>query len=494
MNKLRYLLYCLAIFLFVSFLSCKDNYDNFSTDPNKVLAFSTDTLSFDTLLSTIGSATKKFMIYNNHKEPLLISSIKLLHGNRGFRMNVPPERHDANGNFYDVRISPEDSLYVFVEATLSENATNTPQFQSDEIIFITNGKQQRVVLAAYSQDVEILKSYVFEKDTILSNKKPYLVFDSLTVNGKVTLTIQEGTTFYMHAKSWFNVKGNIKAKGSLSQPIVFRGDRLDYLINIPYDRVPGRWDGMWFASTSYDNEFEYVHIRNGMFAMIFEAPEEPDKLKLKLKNSVLTNMNGNILSAENCYIEVENSELSNASGALLYLVGGKYDFTHCTLANYMSVWYSALAGQTIVMCNYTYDDKGKRMPLPVERANFSNSIIYGSNTKAAEYAIYKDSIDTPLNYKFQNCLLLKKDGKNDEEKFIKCIFNEDPKFLKSTYKALDKKEEDDFIYDFRLNSESPARDKADVTIAKKYPLDINGISRFDDKGPDIGAYEWFRTE
>ena len=491
MNKLRYLLYSVAIFMLVTFLSCRDDYDHFSSDPNKVLAFSTDTLSFDTLLSTIGSATRRFMIYNNHKEPLRISSIKLLHGDEGFRINIPPERRDTNGIFYDVRISPKDSLYVFVEATLRDKNKDTPQFQSDEIVFETNGRQQKIVVTAYGQDVIILKDTVFDKSLTLSNERPYLVFDSLTVKEGVTLTIQEGTTFYMHNKSWFNIQGNVKAKGSLSRPITIRGDRLDYLIDIPYNRVPGQWDRMWFASSSYGNELEYVHLRNGMSAMVFETSEKPDNLKLKLKNSVLTNMNGNLIYAENCYIEVENSELSNASGALVYLRGGKYSFTHCTLANYMPPWNNMnTTGQTIVIYNYTFDENNDRVELPVVEAIFSNSIIYGSNTKAAECTIVSDTdSDTPMHYKFQNCLLLNKDGQDDGEKFIDCIFNKAPEFVKSTSEKLDKEKEYDYIFDFRLTAESPARNKANATIAGKFPYDMNGISRFGDE-PDMGAYEF----
>ncbi len=501
MSKLHYILFSLIFFLSLSFFSCKDDYEKYSTSGSDVLAFSVDTLSFDTLFSSIGSATKKFMIYNPHKDPLLISSIGFLHGDKGFRMNVPPERRDENGNFINVRISPEDSLYVFVEATLSENSTNIPQLQSDEIIFITNGVQQKIIIEAYGQDVVILRSKVFDESIMLSNEKPYLVYDSLTVNEGVTLTIPEGTTFYMHSKSWFKVLGNIKANGTQDHPVTFRGDRMDYLIDIPYDLVPGQWDGLWFAESSFDNDFEYAHIRNGMVAMMFES-SNPDVLKMKLKNSVLTNVDGNLFSAENCWIIVENSELSNASGALAYLRGGKYSFTQCTLANYLPSWTSLTAtGQTVAIYNYgriynTETKKTETVPLPVE-AGFFNSIIYSNNTKAGEYSINKDTIDYPdtqLDYRFQNCLLLKKGAQNDGETKIECIFNEDPKFVKSRIASLTKKGEDDYIFDFRLDSISPAINKGDIPIAIPLPYDMNGIYRFGDEGPDMGAYEWIKKE
>ena len=45
--------------------SCID--DSFTTDPNDVLTFSVDTVKFDTVMTTKGTATKQFVIYNRSK-------------------------------------------------------------------------------------------------------------------------------------------------------------------------------------------------------------------------------------------------------------------------------------------------------------------------------------------------------------------------------------------------------------------------------------------
>ena len=59
------------------FVACDGWDEHYSTDPNLRLTFSKDTLSFDTVFTTIGSATKKFMIYNKNKESMNIQSIML---------------------------------------------------------------------------------------------------------------------------------------------------------------------------------------------------------------------------------------------------------------------------------------------------------------------------------------------------------------------------------------------------------------------------------
>ena len=495
MNKLHYILTCVALFLFACFFSCKDDYEDYSTSSNHILSFSTDTLSLDTLLSTVGSSTRKFMIYNKNKKPLLISSIHLSKEN-GFRINVDGQ---SGYDFSNIHIGAEDSLYVFVEATLAEASANTPVYIKDEIIFITNNVQQKVILEASVQNVTILKAPVFENSTTLSNERPYLIYDSLVVAENVTLEIPEGTIFYMMAKTGFKVYGTVKAIGTLEHPIIFRGSRTDYLLGISYDLVPGQWDGLWFAASSTGNEFEYVHIRNGMYAINLES-SNPDIQKLSIKNSVLTNANGHLLYAENCNIIAENSEFSNASGALAYLTGGQYNFAQCTFANYLPSWVGiTTTGNTIILSNYTLDNEGNPVAAPLYSANFQNSIVYGSSTTNAQYIIRQNKEklpDTAMDYLFQNCLLLKKDGKNDGDTLVNCIFNENPEFIKSKPVKSgqegipESQKEYDYVFDFRISSESPARNKADISIAQEYPFDMNGIYRFQDEGPDMGAYEY----
>ena len=45
--------------------SCID--DSFTSDPSDLLTFSVDTVKFDTVMTTKGTATKQFVIYNRSK-------------------------------------------------------------------------------------------------------------------------------------------------------------------------------------------------------------------------------------------------------------------------------------------------------------------------------------------------------------------------------------------------------------------------------------------
>ena len=63
----------ILFFIVLNLLSCDGLDENYSNNPNHRLSFSVDTLSFDTVFTTIGSATKEFMIYNRNDQPLLIA-------------------------------------------------------------------------------------------------------------------------------------------------------------------------------------------------------------------------------------------------------------------------------------------------------------------------------------------------------------------------------------------------------------------------------------
>ena len=81
----------LILFIFISsiflWVGCSD--ENISSNPNYKLSFSRDSLSFDTVFSTIGSTTSGFAIYNRNSKEVSISSITLTNGaTTGFHMVV----------------------------------------------------------------------------------------------------------------------------------------------------------------------------------------------------------------------------------------------------------------------------------------------------------------------------------------------------------------------------------------------------------------------
>ena len=490
MQKIRSVTFA-TLWLFsilVILLACNDNSENYSNNPQDVLAFSTDTLSFDTVLTTVNSPMQAFRVYNPNNRPLLISSISLAEGeNSNFRINVDGY---AGSTFQDIAIRANDSLYVIVNVKPVENGQSTPIQFTDYIVFVTNSVQQKVVLQAYGQDVYKRQGLVLDKDTTLSNFKPFLILDSLVINEGVTAEIQEGSTFFMGNNAQVIVHGTLKIKGTVENPVVFRGSRTDNLPlspPVPYDLVPGQWGGIRFDSTSYNNELENVRIRNGKFGMDFKA-SDPTREKITMKNVVLTNVTNTLIYAENCNITAENCEFSNARFYLLDLIGGKYKFTHCTIANYYpqasneSGW-GTTNNQTLSLSDTIFGEL-----YPVLGFDVSNSIIAGAMTSSKMSISLEQTPSEPFN--FLNCVFT--NDKSDESyiKSTDCIFkvNSDSLFQKVDYRD----EKGDFlpVYDFGLLENSPARNVANLEISQQIPYDLRGVNRLEDGLPDAGAYEF----
>ena len=201
-------------------------------------------------------------------------------------------------------------MYVFVEVTVNPNASNQPLLVDDSIIFTTNGVKQSVRLEAYGQNVNLYKNgLILTQDTHFTAERPYLIYDSLVISPNITLNIDPGVTFYMHDTAKVITYGTLLAKGTRENPIVFRGDRLDFILNdiLPYDRTPSQWGGIFFRPESYHNIMDNVIVRNGKTGLTFEK-SSPDESKLKLSNSQITNMGEHLFSARNCKIEVTNTE------------------------------------------------------------------------------------------------------------------------------------------------------------------------------------------
>ncbi len=176
----RSLIYTVFAFLLVGIVACqKEEYRSGSIN----LQFSVrDTICFDTIFTTIGSATRRMKVYNRYDEPVKINSIRLAKGNLGFRMNVDGE---PTKNARNVKIAAKDSIYIFVEVTVDPLKDN-PMLVQDSIVFEANGSIQDVDLIAFGRDVHLINNKTLETTT-WGNDKPYLIYNTAKVKQKQKL-------------------------------------------------------------------------------------------------------------------------------------------------------------------------------------------------------------------------------------------------------------------------------------------------------------------
>ena len=161
-------------------------------DPSLKLSFSADTIVFDTVFTSLGSATHQLKIYNKNGDDLKISSVKLSGGEASsFRLNLDGE---MSTEFYDKVIPAGDSLFSFLRVTINPNDLNTPFVVEDELEFITNGNTQTIKLLAWGQNANyiigdkvtgaIIGKYTIVADslqtTVWTSERPYMAGPSST--------------------------------------------------------------------------------------------------------------------------------------------------------------------------------------------------------------------------------------------------------------------------------------------------------------------------
>ncbi len=461
----------LSLLVGTLFTGCID--DSFTTDPSHVLTFSTDTIAFDTVFTDIGTATRSFRIYNPNKKSLNIASIKLADAKRsGFLINVDGM---SGSEFNDVEIRGKDSLFVFVEANINPNDQDNPIFIVDSIVFLTNGVKQDVKLTAYGQDVIIKRGETLTADTRFTANRPFLIYDSLVVAPGVTLTLDPGTRLHFHNKASLLVQGKLLAEGEKDNLIHLRGDRLDRLFaDLPYDNLGGQWGGIHFYSESIGNRIAHAHVR-GMSSGIVLDSCATEETRLEILNSRIRNSSGNLITSSYSRLICQNSELSDAAGAVLLLTGGIAQLTHCTIVNY---YFYDIISSPIVNLNYCTVADSIPNGAPLLRAQFNNSIIYGSASELPNIDLMGSHVF------FRNCML--RSNGSDDENFIQTVWKGEPHFVATG--------EEHYYYNYQIGSEkSSAIGNGDPAFAS-YPLDTDMYGNSRTAHVDIGAYQYAPQE
>ena len=482
--KHPYLTLFLALGLIVLF-SCEQ--ETFYKGSDAKLEFSVDTITFDTVFTTIGSTTQRLKVYNPYKQPVKINTIYLAGSDKSyFRLNIDGERAVTVKN---IELEPKDSLYIFVEVTVDPTAQNSPVLISDSIVFETNGNIQDVNLEAWGQDVHFIRNEVLNTQVWRADK-PYLIYDTLLVNEGQILTITAGTKIYLHKDAQIIILGTLRVLGSLEEPVIFRGDRLDNaFINLSYDKVPGQWGFIWLHPVSKDNIINHCIIKNGIIGLLVGNPYTEETTSLILNNSIIDNHSFVGIYAINALINATNCQISNCKTAgFICEKGGYYNFLHTTFANYFG---QGLGGQSrdntpsIILKNYVETDSVLYLG-DLKKASFRNSIIYGSAQEELAVSGYEEAA---LNFKFENCILrtnVDSIPTQYPDNFIDVIFNEDPNFI----------DPEEIFFD--LDTLSPAKDVANIWFINEstvdVTLDLKGNSRIADGKPDLGAYERIEPE
>jgi len=462
------------------FSSCRKD-ETISTDPSFKLSFSTDSVMFDTVFTTMGSVTKKLMVYNPNNNSVVISKVKLAGGsNSPYRINFDGV---SGTEVRDVEIAGKDSMYIFVRVTVDPVNGNLPLVVKDSILFETNGNSQDVDLLAWGQDAHFIVadqhidglppfSYIAKEGEQIHwvNDKPYVIVGYGVVDSAASLTVDAGCRvhFYNHAGLWVYRYGAIQVNGTLEEPVMFQGVRLEQ----EYQDVPAQWDRIWINESDVNSEFNYAVIQNAIIGIQAETLKSGLGNTLTLNNTKILNMQGWGIFTRFYSIVANNLLVANCGSSLLNLTtGGNYSFKNCTFANY---WSHDVRKDPLLHVSdyYIYYNNNEQLVYTgdLENAYFGDCILEGNLENEILMDKYPESSST-FNYQFDHSLL--KNNQTQDENYVNCLFNIDPLFIDYT------------VNDYHLDTLSPMIHQG---IPMGNPVDLDGVNR--SNLPDLGAYEW----
>lgn len=448
------------------------------------LAFSSDTVCFDTVFTAQGSATAQVKVYNRNASALIVDRVWLTKG-EAFYANVDGE--PQLDQLTRLQINGGDSVYVFVRVEIDPTGNTNPLLVTDQLHFhLANGTTQEIELEAYGQDVHrIGRVGSGRKDTTsmtFTATLPYLLFDTLVVNGD--LVFETGATIYMHNNACLYALGNVTAKGTADAPVVVRGDRLDRLFDsVPYAYAGGSWNGIYLqADQAYTYDLEYMDILSGNVGLYCYSKTTGSMPQLRMNGCRIHNHALYGLVLLNVDAQVTNTEISNCASYCVYCSGGTHTFVHSTIASYFN--YTSIRIQSVAKedCAAVYIDNLSKTDPPTV-TSFYNSIITGFLKNQLVVA-------TPFDQYYPGSFVgnyLKTDTLHMPHATDNVYWQKDDTaavFVKDFYKY-----KEYVYYDFRLDSLSPARGIGDSIVALPYPTDRNGVSRALMR-PDAGCYQY----
>lgn len=468
------------ILITVLFSNCRKE-EQLYDKSDAVLQFSEEIVTFDTVFSTITTATRQLKVYNPYSKAVNISSISLAGGSQSaYSINVDGQ---AGIQFSDVKIKSKDSLFIFIQVNINPSNQNNPFLITDSIVFSTNGNIQDIDLVAFGQDANFIVADTYRdglppykivsnvgESVVWDNSKPYVIYGYAVIDSAASLQIQAGAKIYLHKNSgiWVYQGGNIQVNGTKDQTVLFRGDRPEEW----YNDASGQWDRIWINEGSQDNVIQHAVIRNAFIGIQAETLENPMGNKLILENTEIINASGIGLFSRNYSIDATNNVIANCGQYCVALTyGGTYNFIHNTIANY----WSEGVRQTPAFYFNNYIVSNNTTVANNLNLTFANSIVFGNNINEFEMDTIPQS---NVQYLFDHNILKTDYNYSNNGAFVNCKKNSNPLFK-------------DYVnYDFELSPNSPAIDAGNELYIPFAPNDKNEVPRIG--VPDMGAFEFSR--
>jgi len=311
-----------------------------------------------------------------------------------------------------------------------------------------------------------------------------VIYGYVGVNTGNTLNIEKGVRVYFHKNSGLLVEkeGSLKVQGTLDEKVVFQGDRLE-----PYfEDVAGQWGTIWLRAGSKDHIVNHAIIKNNVIGILMDSIGSEVGPTLKIDNTEIYNTSNFGLFGRATHIVASNLVIgNNGQSSLACTVGGSYYFTHATFANY---WSGNIRNFPAVLVNNfeisTGSDGADQLRLnDLLAADFTNCIIEGN--QSIEFLLQENEASL-FAFNFKNNLLRFIDSGGNFSDDPLYDFEDALLYQDNVFNGeADFKDVDSNLY--IIGELSEAIEKADLSSAQQFPIDLLGTNRL--PLPDMGAYQ-----
>ena len=498
---MRHFILFISCIVLISASSCRKDFSTIPSYGN--LEFSKDTVFLDTIFENIGSATYNLKIYNRGRNAITVPRIKLEKGSSSnYRLSVDGV---PGKDFNDIDILARDSIYVFIETTVNNNNQPTLLY-TDRILFDNGESQQHINLITLVEDANFIYPgkdpvsmridslsidgqattikgrFLTDSELIFTKEKPTVIYGYAAIPSNKVLTIEAGARIHFHDNSGLIVdkKASLKVNGTLSEKVIFEGDRLENR----FRQTPGQWGTIWMRAGSKENVINHAQIKNGIIGILIDSIGTASAPTLNIQNTEIYNHSNFGILARETNIEAHNVVIGSAGQAsLAATIGGTYNFTHSTFANY---WNNGIRQLPAVLVNnfFVYNTEAGEEVIEtrdLNAANFTNCIFEGNNN--IEFLIDKVEGGGLFSYSVKNCMIKFIDSNNSFDGVTEVDFVNNSNYsgiILNGNSNFRKAQESDFI----IGEKSEAINKATETF---FNIDILGIDRT--TTPDIGAYQ-----
>ena len=400
-------------------------------DDNTVrLEFDTDTLTFDTVFTTLGSTTKRVKVYNPYRQAVMIGSVTVGGGRESrFRLNVDGDTSLVARN---VEIAAGDSIFIFVHANIDPQNSASPLEVRDSIVFGSkSGSRQHLQLRAWGRDAVYHQPDTAGRPYLLEctgwdHSRPHVIYGIACVDSLETLSLNPGDELHFAPNSYLIVLdgASLVAQGVAGNPVVFTSLRHDGW----YDFLPGQWGYIQLMAGSHDNVVNHAIIENAAIGIVADTNVGANPT-LRISNTVVRHCSEGGILGRGSWIDGKNLLVYTCGIATLSMqMGGRYTFSQSTFANYWR--YGSRSNPGVILNNWYISAYGDTVARNLVEATFTNCIIYGSYDKTELWLDNRGGGD--FNYRFLHSVV--KGGE----------WNVDPQFVNP----------DD--EDFHLADDSPA--------------------------------------